>query len=138
MYTPDPDPAEPWPTLGDMIDSGRRLVVFAEQADGPEAWYRNFYRYGMETPFAFRSPDEMSCVPHRGGTGKRLFLLNHFITANGGSRLDAGKVNARQYVLDRVQLCERERGSPVNFIAIDYTTIGDARAAVDALNARRD
>ncbi|MEV7885824.1 hypothetical protein ACWD3I_36925 [Streptomyces sp. NPDC002817] len=138
VYTPDPDPAEPWPTLGDMIDSGRRLVVFAERADGPEAWYRNFYHYGMETPFAFRSPDEMSCVPHRGGTGKRLFLLNHFITANGGSRLDAGKVNARQYVLDRVQLCERERGSPVNFIAIDYTTIGDARAAVDALNARRD
>jgi hypothetical protein len=138
VYTPDPDPAEPWPTLGDMIDSGRRLVVFAEQADGPEAWYRNFYRYAMETPFAFRSPDEMSCVPHRGGTGKRLFLLNHFITAAGGSRLDAGEVNTRQYVLDRVDRCERERGRPVNFIAIDYTTIGDARAAVDALNARRD
>lgn len=138
VYTPDQDPAEPWPTLGDMIDSGRRLVVFAEQADGPEAWYRNFYRYAMETPFAFRSPDEMSCVPHRGGTGKRLFLLNHFITAAGGSRLDAGEVNTRQYVLDRVDRCERERGRPVNFIAIDYTTIGDARAAVDALNARRD
>lgn len=69
--------------------AGRRLVVFAEKADGPAAWYRNSYRYGIETPFSFRSPDEMSCVPHRGGTGKRLVLLNHFITVAGGSRLEA-------------------------------------------------
>ncbi|MFC8344228.1 hypothetical protein [Streptomyces sp. NPDC057280] len=137
VFTPDDDPAEPWPTLGDMIDSGRRLVVFAEQADGPAAWYRNFYRYGMETPFSFRRPEQMSCEPHRGGTGKRLFLLNHFITAGGGSRLDAGEVNARDYVLDRVAECERERGRPVNFVAVDYTTIGDARGAVDTLNAER-
>ncbi|MCW8378094.1 PI-PLC domain-containing protein [Streptomyces justiciae] len=137
VFTPDDDPAEAWPTLGDMIDSGRRLVVFAEQADGPAAWYRNFYRYGMETPFSFQRPDQMSCVPHRGGTGKRLFLLNHFITAGGGSRLDAGEVNARDYVLDRVAKCERERGRPVNFVAVDYTTIGDARGAVDELNADR-
>ncbi|MET7485177.1 PI-PLC domain-containing protein [Streptomyces sp. NPDC005538] len=137
VHTPDPDPSKPWPTLGDMVDSGRRLVVFAEKADGPAPWYRNFYDYGMETPFAFRTPQEMSCVPHRGGSDKRLFLLNHFITIDGGSRLDAGEVNARGYVLDRVHRCERERGRPVNFVAVDYTTIGDAGGAVDALNSQR-
>ncbi|MFF1838400.1 hypothetical protein ACFVXE_29975 [Streptomyces sp. NPDC058231] len=137
VLTPDADPAKPWPTLGAMIDSGRRLVVLAEEADGPAPWYRNFYRYGMETPFSFRSPEQMSCVPHRGGTGKRLFLLNHFITVAGGSRLDAGKVNARAWVLDRARRCERQRGGPVNFVAVDYTTIGDARGAVDTLNTER-
>ncbi|MFF5304035.1 hypothetical protein ACFY5F_32220 [Streptomyces sp. NPDC013161] len=137
IHTPDADPAKPWPTLGELIDSGRRLVVFAERADGPAPWYRNFYDYGMETPFAFRTPDAMSCVPYRGGTDKRLFLLNHFITIDGGSRLDAGKVNSRQYVLDRVHRCERERGRPVNFVAVDYTTVGDAGGAVDALNSER-
>lgn len=120
-----------------MLDSGRRLVVFAEQADGPAPWYRNFYHYGMEMPFAFQSPEKMSCVPHRGGTGKRLFLLNHFITVAGGSRIDAGKVNARDWVLDRAHRCEQRRGSPVNFAAVDCTTIGDIRGAVDALNAAR-
>ncbi|MFE9855493.1 hypothetical protein [Streptomyces sp. NPDC005780] len=137
LHTPDPDPGKAWPTLGEMVDSGRRLVVFAEQADGPAPWYRNFYRYGMETPFAFRSPAGMTCVPHRGDTGKRLFLLNHFITVAGGSRLDAGKINARDWVLDRAHRCERERGSPVNFVAVDYTTIGDVRGAVAALNEER-
>ncbi|WP_128819167.1 hypothetical protein [Streptomyces sp. S063] len=137
LHTPDADPDAPWPTLEEMIDSGRRLVVFAEKADGPAPWYRNFYRYGMETPFAFRSPSEMTCAPHRGGTGKQLFLLNHFITNAGGSRLDAGRVNAREWVLERARACEAERGSPVTFIAVDYTTIGDALGAVNELNSRR-
>ena len=50
---------------------------------------------------------------------------------------DAGEVNARRYVLDRVHRCERERGHPVNFVAVDYTTIGDAGSTVDTLNAER-
>jgi hypothetical protein len=137
LYVPDRDPARPWPTLGEMVRSGRRLVVFAERADGPAPWYRNFYRYGMETPYAFRSPGEMTCAPHRGGRDKQLFLLNHFVTAGGGSRLDAGEVNRRDRVLERALACERERGRPVTFIAVDYTTIGDTRGAVDVLNAIR-
>ncbi|MFE2295091.1 hypothetical protein [Streptomyces sp. NPDC059452] len=137
LHTPHEDPEEPWPTLKEMIDSGRRLVVFAEKADGPAPWYRNFYRYGMETPFAFRSPDEMSCEPNRGGTGKRLFLLNHFVTNGGGSRLDAGRINARDWLLERARTCEAERGSPVNFVAVDYTTVGDALGAVEELNNHR-
>lgn len=137
LHTPPEDPGEPWPTLDDMIDSGRRLVVFAEKANGPAPWYRNFYRYAMETPFAFREPDEMSCVPNRGGTGKRLFLLNHFVTNGGGSRLDAGRINARDWLLERARACEAERGSPVNFVAVDYTTVGDALGAVEELNTRR-
>ncbi|MFB7226881.1 hypothetical protein ACFCY9_04085 [Streptomyces fimicarius] len=137
LHTPAADPDAPWPTLGEMIDSGRRLVVFAEKADGPAPWYRNFYRYGMETPFAFRNPSEMTCAPHRGGTGKQLFLLNHFITNAGGSRLDAGRVNARDWVLERTRACEEQRGSPVTFIAVDYTTVGDALGAVNELNSRR-
>ncbi|MEU5899474.1 MULTISPECIES: hypothetical protein [Streptomyces] len=137
LFTPDADPNHPWPTLGEMIDSGRRLVVFAEQADGPAPWYRNFYRYGMETPFSYTAPEQMNCVPHRGGTGKRLFLLNHFITDMGGSRLDAAVVNKRDFILDRARRCEKERGRPVNFVAVDFATIGDASGAVDRLNRER-
>ncbi|WP_244283271.1 hypothetical protein [Streptomyces flavidovirens] len=137
LYKQDQDPTQPWPTLADMIDNGQRLVVFAEQADGPAPWYRDFYRYGMETPFDSRSPQQMTCLPNRGGTGKRLFLLNHFVTDSGASRLDASKVNRREEVLRRAHRCERRRGSLVNFIAVDYATLGDPRGAVDDLNAER-
>lgn len=137
LATPPADPAAPWPTLRDMINRNQRLVVFAEHADGPDPRYRNFYRYGMETPFEFPDPESMSCVPNRGGTDKRLFLMNHFVTAQGGSRIDAGRVNTRQFVLDRARECEAERGGQVNFVAVDFATIGDARGAVDILNADR-
>lgn len=137
LFTPDDDPEAPWPTLGEMIDEDRRLVVFAEKEDGPAPWYRNFYRYGMETPFAFRTPADMTCAPNRGGEDKRLFLMNHFITNSGGSRLDAGRINARDFVLDRARACERTRGRPVNLVAVDYATIGDALGAVRVLNDER-
>jgi hypothetical protein len=137
LYTPSADPGEPWPTLGTMIDKGRRLVVFAERADGPAPWYRNFYRYGQETPYAFAGPNEMTCSPNRGGVDKRLFLLNNFVTSGGGSRIDAGEVNSRRFLLDRARRCEAERGAQVNFVAVDFATIGDARGAVDVLNITR-
>lgn len=137
VYTPSPDPAAAWPTLGRMVRDGRRLVVFAEHGGGPAPWYRDFYDYAMETPFTFASPEAMSCVPHRGGTGKRLFLLNNFVTDKGGSRIDAGTVNAREWILDRARTCEARRGRPVNFVAVDYATIGDAAGAVAVLNATR-
>ena len=137
LYTPSPDPSAAWPTLGEMVRANRRLVVFAEVGSGPATWYRNFYEYGMETPFAFTSPAAMTCAPNRGGIGKRLFLLNHFITTSGGSRLAAGEVNTEQFVLDRVHRCQSTRGAVVNFVAVDYATIGDALGAVDALNAER-
>lgn len=137
LYTPSADPNQPWPTLGSMIEKNHRLVVFAERADGPAPWYRNFYKFGMETPYAFSGVDAMSCVPNRGGSDKRLFLMNNFITSTGGSRIDAGQVNSRRFVLDRARACEAERGAPVNFIAVDFATIGDAKGAVDVLNITR-
>ena len=137
LYTPSSDPSAEWPTLGDMVSSNHRLVVFSEVDSGPAAWYHSFYQYGMETPFAASSPSELSCAPLRGGTNKRLFLLNHFITTSGGSRIAAGEVNGKQFVLDRAHKCEAERHAKVNFVAVDYATIGDALGAVDALNAER-
>ncbi|MEU6083517.1 hypothetical protein [Streptomyces sp. NPDC047108] len=137
LYVPDRDADRPWPTLGEMVRGGRRLVVFAEKADGPASWYRPFYRYAMETPSAVRSPQEMNCAPHRGGDGKRLFLMHHVVTRDSGGRPGAGRITSRERVLERALACERERGRPVTFVAVGHTTIGDAKGAVDALNAAR-
>ncbi|HSA52104.1 MAG TPA: hypothetical protein VLH10_18610 [Yinghuangia sp.] len=137
LATPPEAPDGVWPTLREMIAADKRLVVFPERADGPDPRYRNFYRYAMETPFTYTSPEAMDCVPNRGGTGKRMFLMNHFVTAQGGSRIDAGRINSREFVLDRARECEAQRGAPVTFVAVDFATIGDAVAAVDVLNADR-
>ncbi|MBO0883411.1 MAG: hypothetical protein J2P17_24365, partial [Mycobacterium sp.] len=137
IFTPPADPHAAWPTLGKMVRSNRRLVVFAEEGDGPAPWYRNFYQYGMETPYSVRSPQALTCEMYRGVIGKRLFLLNNFITVAGGSRLDAAKVNGRKFVLDRVHRCEKYRDAVVNFVAVDYASLGDTLGAVQKLNDDR-
>jgi hypothetical protein len=140
VYTPDDDPDADWPTLGEMIDEDQRVVIFAEKDHGRRkpAWYRNFYDYGygMETPYDHPGPTqrEMSCRPNRGGTGKDLFLMNHWITRGTGSRADAGIVNQHDFIVERARRCEKQRGHMVNIVAVDFTTIGDLFDAVDTLN----
>ncbi|MGW2207412.1 hypothetical protein [Streptomyces sp. NPDC001774] len=137
LFTPPADPRGNWPTLAEMIDEGRRLVVFSENADGPGSWYRNFYRYGMENNYSYTRPEDINCLPNRGGTGKELFLMNNFITSGGGSRTDAGIVNSRDWILKHARECEEERKRPVNFVAVDYVNIGQALEAVHDLNRDR-
>jgi hypothetical protein len=140
VYTPDDDPDADWPTLGEMVDDGRRVVIFAEKDHGRRkpAWYRNFYDYGygMETPYDHKGPTqrEMTCAPNRGGEHKRLFLMNHWITRGTGSRADAGIVNEHDFIVERARRCAKERDHMVNIVAVDFTTIGDLFEAVDTLN----
>jgi hypothetical protein len=138
VYTPDDDPDFEWPTLGEMIDDDTRVVIFSEknrELTAPD-WYRRFYRYGMETPFDHPGPTQkqMSCKPNRGGKGKKLFLMNHWITRDTGSRADAGIVNRKDFIVERARRCEEIRGHMVNIVAVDFTTIGDVFGAVDELN----
>ena len=138
VFTPEEDPGFAWPTLGEMIDDNARVVIFAENStelDTP-AYYRQFYRYGMETPFDHEAPtqEQMSCDQSRGGNGKALFLFNHWITRATGSRTDAGIVNAKEFILERARRCERQRDHRVNIVAVDFTTIGGLFEAVDMLN----
>ncbi|AUH43378.1 hypothetical protein [Streptomyces sp. CMB-StM0423] len=138
LHRPDPDPAAPWPTLGEMADSGRRLVVFAEEADGPAPWYRNFYEYAVETPYRAREPGDMSCAPHRGGNDprKRLFLLNHFVTHGmGAPRAEAAAVNDADAIVHRARTCALLRGRMPTIIAVNHMTLGDAVGAVRRLNS---
>lgn len=133
LYTPR-DPRQPWPTLGQMIDSGRRVVVFAENHGGTPRWYAPLYRYAMETPYTFTSASQFSCKKNRGGTGKGLFVLNNFITRAAPSRNDAAVVNGSTALVDRARRCAAQRNHVVNFVNVDFSTLGDLNGAVDRLN----
>jgi hypothetical protein len=135
-YTPG-DPREPWPTLGEMLDSGRRLVVFAERHGGQPGWFAQLYRYAMETPFTFTKPSAFSCKAKRGGTDKRLFVMNHFITRAAPSRSDAAIVNGRRVIVQRARRCAAVRGRKPNFVQVDFSTLGNVPGAVDVLNGIR-
>ncbi len=132
VYTHPPDAA--WPTLREMIERNERVVVFAEQGGPPPAWYHHFWNDAEETRYSYRSPEEFDCAPNRGGTGKPLFLLNHWIARRAPDRVDAARINAYDFLLSRALTCAEERGQMPNFIAVDFYGIGDLFRVVDTLN----
>lgn len=134
VYTPSAD--QEWPTLGQMIDSGQRLVVLMEHHGGGTAypWLLDGFHWVQDTPFLFRRPGQFSCRPNRGTSEASLFLLNHWITDKKREISNATRVNARAVLLSRAEQCQQERGMIPNFVAVDFYDRGDLFGVVDTLN----
>jgi hypothetical protein len=143
-YALEPPRGSDWPTLREMIDQDRRLVVLAENHAGAAPWYQLVYdRLTQETPFSFARTAELtepaeleaSCRPNRGPAGAPLFLVNHWINTDPLPRPgNAAIVNARDPLLRRARACEGIRGHPVNLLAVDFYERGDLFKVVDTLN----
>jgi hypothetical protein len=132
IFVPRPD--ERMPTLGELIDADKRLVVMAENQGPPPEWYPNAWDLTEETPYTFVFKEDFSCEPNRGGTGKPFFLLNHWIQRGAPNRVDAAVVNDFDFLYDRAMQCAQERGKMPNFIAVNFYGQGDLMRVVDALN----
>jgi hypothetical protein len=133
-----------WPTLREMVDSGKRLVLLAENHAGAAPWYHPAYEsITEETPYAFKkvaqltNPDNLdaSCEPNRGPEGAPIFLVNHWITTDPVPRpSNAEKVNARDPLLARLRDCQRTRDHFVNLVSVNFYLEGDVFGVVDTLN----
>ena len=124
----------PWPTLRELIDADERLIVFTDADSGGLPWHLHVWDFAWETHFSNRTADEFSCDPNRGNPSNRLFILNHFLTRTTPSPDFAEEVNANPLFLDRALECMAESGALPNFPTVDFYTIGDTFAVVDALN----
>ncbi len=139
VYIPTQRPDEPWPTLGQMIDSGKRLVVLMEHHGGGTTypWLLDGFRWAQDTPFLFRDTAALeagdSCSLNRGQAGSSLFLLNHWVSAP--RRVSAATAaNRRDVLLTRARRCAEERGHVPTYVAVDFYDRGALFDVVDALN----
>lgn len=127
---------QPWPTLEEMIGSGRRVVFFLENGDGGAAapWLMNVNRWVQDTPYDFRRIRDFNCAHFRGRPGASLFLVNHWLDSLKSRVTDAAVVNSEPVLGRRVRECARERGLLPNFVAVDFYDQGDLFGVVDRLN----
>jgi hypothetical protein len=130
-----------WPTLREMIESGRRLVVLMENHGGGPAhpWLMQGFDLVQDTPYLFRSPAALidgagTCAPNRGAADAPLLLVNHWVTDDRAEVSNAARVNARDVLGARVAACRRERGMLPNFVAVDFYDRGDLFGVVNDLN----
>ncbi|HET9253351.1 MAG TPA: hypothetical protein VFP58_14650 [Candidatus Eisenbacteria bacterium] len=125
----------PWPTLGEMVADGGRVVVFAENNVGEIPWYHRTEGVLQETPYGFKTPEAFSNRPNRGGRNGSLLLMNHWIeTAPASLPSNAAIVNAYDFLLRRAKDCRRERRMVPNLVAVDFYRTGDLFKVCRALN----
>jgi len=122
---------DPFPTLGEMIETGRRVLVMVEEDGEGVDWLHDAFEFSQETPFSFAAAAEFSCVSNRGRSDSPLFVVNHFITlARAGNQT----INDHDELMERASTCMRERGMQPSLLAVDFATRGDVIGVVDALN----
>jgi hypothetical protein len=150
-----------WPTLKDMIDSNKRLILFS---DGQTSGTFNLKEENEPPLNLYISPNmsshventynlgttiidhDWSCVTRYGdlslalrkhqGAGERLFILNQFHSF-GSSDAHAGDIDNNLTWLQR--RVEHYCGEPTgwrqpNFLAIDFNSVGDAFPYAAALS----
>jgi hypothetical protein len=137
-------PLGPFPTLRQMIDSGQRLVVMAENDAGDVPWYHLAYDTALqETPFRFTSTTALTdaakldgtCRANRGPESAPLFLVNNWVDTTPVPRAsNAAAVNAYKVLLHRAQTCQRLRHRLPNLLAVDFFRQGDVLGVARTLN----
>jgi hypothetical protein len=129
---------DPLPTLGELVESDRRVIVFAEKdADGTVPWYLDGFSFVQDTPLGAERIGQLSCRRERGDADSPLLMLNHWADLFP-PRLRANRpFLTKSFLLERAHECERKRGMPVNMIAVDFYEQGDVVEAVAELNAER-
>ena len=135
VYEPRADGS--WPTLGQMIDSGHRVVVLMENHDGGTTypWLMPGFHWVQDTPFGSSTAADLSCAHNRGSTSSPILLINYWLTNDYRSLVtDARAINSYDVLSPFVAGCRQERGMLPNYIAVNFYNEGDLFRVVDELN----
>ncbi|KAF7316279.1 PLC-like phosphodiesterase [Mycena indigotica] len=145
-----------WPTLGEMIDSGKRVVVFMDaNAEGPESVPFILPEFQMiwETPFSVTDANFPCKIDRSGGPLAdidHMYMINHSLNKNLVPSIfgdlfgegiivsdpdNADRTNGVESIMANVNGCSPLAGnrSP-NFILLDFVEKGDAFNVAKKLN----
>ncbi|KAI8888425.1 PLC-like phosphodiesterase [Backusella circina FSU 941] len=142
----------PWPTIQQMIDSGKRVVNFidAEANENRYPWLMDQFSRVFETPYDITNTKDFGCdidrISHDANPSNLMYLLNHFlygvidiasIKIEMPSRIHAFETNS-QSLVDHTVRCSRVFKRKPNFIEVDYYSSGQALTLIKALNGIED
>jgi hypothetical protein len=128
-----------WPTLRDMIKSGKRLVVLFHGKEDLDCsqypWLHPIWQFAWDTAWEFRASADLNdlqkdIMPKRGqqsyadrhkGARNKLFIVHHFVTPMaGGCKKEARKVNKKSFLQARLERLTKMAGQKPNIVQIDF------------------
>jgi hypothetical protein len=130
----------PYPTLGQLIEQDRRLVLFSENALESHSWLTRLWDVAWDTPYQASTMDDLDCSVHRGAAGHPFFLMNHWVNnlVDLPSRSHSTVLNAFRALQNRIVDCSAARRQSPSFVAVDFYDRGDVVSVVRELNRRRE
>jgi hypothetical protein len=129
-------PGAQWPTLQQMIDSGKRLVVLMENESGGTRYpyLQQGFDLVQDTGYTYATVDDFDCAPNRGRKDAQILLVNHWLSSFTRLVSNAQKANAEDILGTRVRSCQAEREMMPNYVAVNWYDQGDLMQVVDDLN----
>ncbi|MEZ5323321.1 MAG: hypothetical protein R2698_14845 [Microthrixaceae bacterium] len=125
----------PWPTLGEMVDADRRVVVMTDRGGGAYPWLLPVFSEAWDTNWSATTTSDLTCSVNRGSASNRLVILNNFLTNPIASTVLADQANADPFLSSRIAECRAEWGGRIpNFVTVDFYERGVVTAVVRALN----
>lgn len=124
----------PLPRLGEMVTSGRRLVVLDQGDGGDEPWYHPGFVFMRDATVKTLPVDPTECVLDRGVPESSLLLMNHWIDRFPPPPSANRAIGDRETILRRARSCRRAAGQHPNLIAVDFYERTDVVDAVRELN----
>ncbi|KAL4070751.1 PLC-like phosphodiesterase, partial [Scleroderma citrinum] len=135
-YTPSSAfmPASQWPTLGSLIDSGKRLITFMDaNADFTSVPYIiDEFTNIWETAYDVTTTFDCSVNRTSGDASTQMYLINHFLDVMilGQPAPDPNDANTTNAVSGpnslgaQFELCAGQYGRNPNFILVDFYEYG--------------
>jgi hypothetical protein len=128
---------EPVPTLGELIKSDHRLLVFAEAKGGTPTWYMPAFEFIQDTPLGAVHPGQLSCARYRGEPDSPLLLINHWIPPFPPSLTLNTQIGRAVFLRARIARCTRERDISGAIVAVDFYQRTSVVEVAQQLNSRR-
>jgi len=130
----------PWPTLGAMTKSGKRVVAFladlSKTGGTTPPWLHDRFAWTWETPWDNRTPADFArCDADRGAKGDPIYVVDTYREDQAvPTAAAAATVNVDPFLIDRVLTCQKAAGVLPNFVMVNYYEVGDLFHVVDLLN----
>jgi hypothetical protein len=125
-----------WPTLRQMIEANKRLLVLMENQGGGDQYpyLHQGFDLVQDTEYTFDSAEDFTCTLKRGRPDSPLFSVNHWLASFTRLISSAEEVNAYDVLKPRIEQCQEVRERTPTMIAVNWYDRGDLFRVVNELN----
>jgi len=131
----------PLPTLQQLIDDGKRLIVFTEEPPtGAVPWLNDAFTWIQDTPLGNSTAAQLGsvekCRRYRGTADSPFLMLNNWVERFPPSPTANRPALTEDFLKSRIARCEKVRDLPVSLVAVDFYDQGDLIGVAHDLNAQ--